>query len=417
MRNTLSLIEVSMIGTNIRKYYDISDSSWSREMDMSTEEYVTLETEIPEEWVFIILSVTFSEEEWICREFFFSHAERKGIGIEYEWSVTSIMTDRDDASSTISDILHETPPWFNPEFYIIFFEKTSDTRSELIAIWEESLEEINSYRTIILWIESWSEMEPVTSTTFDMRIVLVTSSISSSDIDDFCRDSVFFQHLDILEWLPEYRLSRLEIAPIYMEWVSENIKFCLIFSEYISWLFPVFSEYSESGWWACSKSRDSHEYLLFSISIYELDESLEFGNTIYRYSYIIFDTTFQESLIFGTICRDMFSGVPNRDSFFEFFIRWYIDTTVHLFSCFENRARSIDFHDCMDLRLESVSWEYFLETSDIFLEILRNYHTNTLDFRVKYRFYLLWNDVFCYFHGNWKVSSIWIERSHSGVFI
>jgi hypothetical protein len=46
-------------------------------MYMSAEEYITLETEIPEERVFMIFSVTFSEEEWICRELFFSHTERK----------------------------------------------------------------------------------------------------------------------------------------------------------------------------------------------------------------------------------------------------------------------------------------------------------------------------------------------------
>ena len=190
MRDTLCLIEVRMISTNIRKYDDISDSSRSREMDMSTEEYITLETEIPEEWVFMILSITFPEEEWVCRELFFSHTERKRIGIEYKWSVNSIMSYCDDTSSTIPDILHETPTWLDPEFYIIFFQKTSDTCSELITIWEESLEKLYSYRTIILRVESWAKMKPITSTTFDMCIILVTSSISSSDIDDLCRDSM-----------------------------------------------------------------------------------------------------------------------------------------------------------------------------------------------------------------------------------
>jgi hypothetical protein len=84
MGNTLCLIEIGMIRANIRKYDDISDLSWSREVDMPTEEYITLETEIPEERIFMMSSVIFSEEEWICRELFFSHTEGKGIGIEYE---------------------------------------------------------------------------------------------------------------------------------------------------------------------------------------------------------------------------------------------------------------------------------------------------------------------------------------------
>ncbi len=101
---------------------------------MSTEEYITLETEIPEERVFMIFSVAFTEEEWICRELFFSHSEGKGIGIEYERSIGSIVANCDHASSTIPDILHEAPTRFYPEFYIIFFEETSYIRSELVTI-------------------------------------------------------------------------------------------------------------------------------------------------------------------------------------------------------------------------------------------------------------------------------------------
>ncbi len=179
----------------------------------------------------------------------------------------------------------------------------------------------------------------------------------------------------------------------------------------------MFSDDSEPGCRTCSKSSDSDEYFLSFISLSESYECLEFWDAIYCNRYIILYTAFEESLIFWTICCYAVSSVSSRDCFREFSIRWHIDTTVHLFTSFENSTRSINLHNCMNLRTEAVSREYFFEICNISFEILWNNYTNRLDFRVKYGFYFFWNHVFCYLHGNWKDISIWFERFQSGVFI
>jgi hypothetical protein len=73
----------------------------------------------------MLFSVIFSQEEWISWEFFFTHSKRKRIRIEYKRLMKPIMTERDNSGSSISDILHETPTRFYPEFYVIFFEELS----------------------------------------------------------------------------------------------------------------------------------------------------------------------------------------------------------------------------------------------------------------------------------------------------
>ena len=67
-----------MVASEIWKYENISGFDSFRKSDLSREYVVTFETEISEEIVAVIsLSFGISEQIWIGREFFFSHAKGK----------------------------------------------------------------------------------------------------------------------------------------------------------------------------------------------------------------------------------------------------------------------------------------------------------------------------------------------------
>ena len=173
------------------------------------------------------------------------------------------MSYSDNTRCSISNILHETAPWFNPEFYVIFLKKFSYGQAKLIFIREKFFKKISSYRTITLRVESRSKMKSGAWTIFDRCIILISDSITTSNIDNTYWKSGFSEELAIFKWFPEYCFAKINISLVNMERISENIQGFSCEFEHVYWFLPVFSQYSESSRSCSCKTRDSHENFLF----------------------------------------------------------------------------------------------------------------------------------------------------------